>query len=503
MEYVGGTSLNDLVKQRTAAGRRRTRRCRSTRPSPTWSRSCRRSPTCTRVGLLYCDFKPANVIQVGDEREADRPRRCAPHRRRRVADLRHRRVPGAGGRRATARRSPSDIYTVGPHAGRAGLRVQGLRRASTSTHLPTPEQVPLFAEHDSLYRLLLQGDGDRARGPVPVRRRAARATARRAARGHVARSTATSARCRRRTSRRRPSPSDELGWADLPGAARRHRRSDGLVAGRRDVRRPGATAGSCSTRRPSRPPPCAWPGPTPRSAPVTLRGPRSECEALLQADPWDWRAVWLTGVAALAAGDLAGADLRVQRRVRPGARRAGTEAGAGAGVRAGRRARDGDRAVRRVLADRRRLPRPPPSSAWPAWPRPTAGPPMPSPRWDASRRSAGRTAKHAGNGRRCSSATARRRRTTSLRRRWRSSVRGCLHASGPPSTSRSSKLRWQRPCAMAINHRRASSACTMTEPDVRRALESAYRSAARLSDDLDERIELVDQANTVRPRSLT
>ena len=44
---------------------------------------------------------------------------------------------------------------------------------------------------------------------------------------------------------------------------------------------------------------------------------------------------------------------------------------------------------------------------------------------------------------------------------------------------------------------------TMTEPDVRRALESAYRSAARLSDDLDERIELVDRASTVRLRSLT
>jgi serine/threonine-protein kinase PknG len=44
---------------------------------------------------------------------------------------------------------------------------------------------------------------------------------------------------------------------------------------------------------------------------------------------------------------------------------------------------------------------------------------------------------------------------------------------------------------------------TMTEPDVRRALESAYRSAARLSDDEDERIDLVDRANTVRPRTLT
>ena len=34
---------------------------------------------------------------------------------------------------------------------------------------------------------------------------------------------------------------------------------------------------------------------------------RAECEALLQIDPWDWRAVWMTGVAAMAADDVPGA----------------------------------------------------------------------------------------------------------------------------------------------------------------------------------------------------
>ena len=43
----------------------------------------------------------------------------------------------------------------------------------------------------------------------------------------------------------------------------------------------------------------------------------------------------------------------------------------------------------------------------------------------------------------------------------------------------------------------------MTEPDVRVALEHVYRSAARLSDDPQQRIELVDRANAVRPRTLT
>ena len=48
MEYVGGTSLKQLLKDRMRADRRRaTTRSRSTRRSPTSSRSCRRSSTST------------------------------------------------------------------------------------------------------------------------------------------------------------------------------------------------------------------------------------------------------------------------------------------------------------------------------------------------------------------------------------------------------------------------------------------------------------------------
>ena len=46
MEYVGGTSLKTLLKERMAATAATTR-SRSTRRSPTSSRSCRRSSTCT------------------------------------------------------------------------------------------------------------------------------------------------------------------------------------------------------------------------------------------------------------------------------------------------------------------------------------------------------------------------------------------------------------------------------------------------------------------------
>ncbi len=40
------------------------------------------------------------------------------------------------------------------------------------------------------------------------------------------------------------------------------------------------------------------------------------------------------------------------------------------------------------------------------------------------------------------------------------------------------------------------------ELPLRRALESAYRDAARLATDGDRRVELVDKANAVRPRTL-
>lgn len=43
--------------------------------------------------------------------------------------------------------------------------------------------------------------------------------------------------------------------------------------------------------------------------------------------------------------------------------------------------------------------------------------------------------------------------------------------------------------------------CPLAEPDLRRALERCYRTLARHTDDLDRRIELVNKANTVRPRT--
>src|SRR5262249_14603627 len=63
-------------------------------------------------------------------------------------------------------------------------------------------------------------------------------------------------------------------------------------------------------------------------------------------------------------------------------------------------------------------------------------------------------------------------------------------------------------CAVALlvdNHVRPDKTKVLghelTEPDVRRGLEDAYRHLARLTDDRAERIALVDLANQVRPKT--
>ena len=66
MEYVGGTSLKSILKQRMREAGGATTRCPPTRPSPTSSRSFPAFQYLHDLGLVYCDFKPDNLIQVGD-----------------------------------------------------------------------------------------------------------------------------------------------------------------------------------------------------------------------------------------------------------------------------------------------------------------------------------------------------------------------------------------------------------------------------------------------------
>jgi serine/threonine-protein kinase PknG len=104
------------------------------------------------LGLLYCDFKPANIIQVGDG-QTDRSRRV-----RRIDDDQSP-IYGTIGFQATGgchegTSIASDLYTVARTLATlissSGIPEQCL------TSLPSPTDVPIFAQHDSLYRWLVK-----------------------------------------------------------------------------------------------------------------------------------------------------------------------------------------------------------------------------------------------------------------------------------------------------------------------------------------------------------
>ena len=256
-------------------------------------------------GLLYCDFKPANVIQVGESVKL-----IDLGGVRRIGDDESP-IYGTVGFQApevAARRHDDRLGHLHgrPHARGARLRVQGF---------------------DERVRRLPADAGRRSRCSPSTTRCTGCCCGRRRRRPRTGSSPPTScasscsASCAR--SRRAMTGDFRLGAVDVlrdaghrerrarvgraAGAACRHRRPDGLVAGRRDVRRPGAIAGAARRGARTECRRAAWPGPTPRSAPVIHRRATAESEALLQVDPWDWRAVWMTGVAAMAAGDVPGA----------------------------------------------------------------------------------------------------------------------------------------------------------------------------------------------------
>jgi serine/threonine-protein kinase PknG len=301
MEYVGGRSLNNLLKDRMKVNGGQFS------PIPVDQAIAyivEILPAFTylhTLGLLYCDFKPANIIQVQDSLK--------------LIDL-------GGVRRLDDDTSPiygtvgfqapevaadgctvaSDVYTVARTLAVLVFEFKGYQ-SKFERSLPTPDDVSLFAEHDSLYRWLLKGTAlkpeDRFQSAEEMRDQlfgVLRDVTARVSTRAVTRST---------PSRLFDTPAvadDHLDWHDLPA----------LAADQND-------------------PQAAW------LSAVTADDPRARLEALAQApeestgvllargmaslaagdgaaadtvaeqvlgrDPWEWRGVWLHGLAAHARGD--------------------------------------------------------------------------------------------------------------------------------------------------------------------------------------------------------
>ena len=180
MEYVGGRSLKDLAlaaPARTA----RARRCRWTRSSPTESRSCRRSGYLHDRGLLFCDFKPDNVIHAEEQLKL-----IDLGAVRRIDDQASP-LWGTPGYQAPEleRRAPPSRPTSTPSGARwpCSASTSVASPPGTRPSLPDPGDVALLAQEESYHRLLLRATHTEPLRRVRLRRRLRRAVARRPAGG--------------------------------------------------------------------------------------------------------------------------------------------------------------------------------------------------------------------------------------------------------------------------------------------------------------------------------
>ena len=115
-------------------------------------------------GLVYCDFKPDNVIQTEEQLKL-----IDMGGVRRIDDD-DSAIYGTVGYQAPEIADDGPVPVLRPvhgrpRAGRADLRVHRLPERATSTGCPTRPTVPLLAEQESFYRLLR-----RATDPDPDRR---------------------------------------------------------------------------------------------------------------------------------------------------------------------------------------------------------------------------------------------------------------------------------------------------------------------------------------------
>ena len=302
MEYVGGTSLKEVLKARMAAAGRY-----DPLPVPqALAYVLEILPAFQYLhdkGLLYCDFKPDNLIQTGDEM-----RLIDLGGVRRIDDL-DSPIYGTVGYQAPeiAEIGPSiagDIYTIGRTLVVLTSEFRGYQ-TTFATSLPPVTSVPAFVKHPEFYALVARAcalDPDDRFTSIEELRVQLFGVLRRIVRDVPGAPPA---------SQTRPSlffdpPSsagEDLGWWELP--ALRPDENDPMtgwlatVAEQEVARRYEQLAKA----------PVLSAEVLLEQARTGIRGDRPDLvrkatQTLLGQDPWDWRAVWLTGLDALAHDEL-------------------------------------------------------------------------------------------------------------------------------------------------------------------------------------------------------
>ncbi|ROS77036.1 serine/threonine-protein kinase [Cellulomonas sp. PhB143] len=308
MEYVGGLSLKEILTHRRAAAGR-------VDPLPVDQAIAyvlEVLPAFAYLhdrGLLFCDFKPDNIIQQGDGVK------LIDLGGVRRADDYESAIYGTVGFQApeVAEVGPSvasDVYTIGRTLATLVLDFRG----NTSTYvasLPPVAETPVLQRYDSFSRLLAK-----ACAPDPSDRFATVDELRAQLLGVLREVVATD---------RRPVPGGVHSSASVlfhsPRAdvAGRPLRWDELPALRVDEHDPGAAwLAGVAVADPRQRLAALAAAPVP-SVEVQLARALAAIEAglheaahetiheVLAEDPWEWRAAWLEGLDDLAAGDLAGA----------------------------------------------------------------------------------------------------------------------------------------------------------------------------------------------------
>jgi serine/threonine-protein kinase PknG len=300
MEYVGGKSLKQILKARMAAAGG------AYDPLPVDQALAFVIEVLPAfqylhdLGLVYCDFKPDNLIQVGDAVK------LIDLGGVRHVDDQDSAIYGTVGYQApeVAEAGPSvasDIWTIGRTLLVLCMEFRGYQ-STYLTSLPDPATTPLFQKHDSLYWLIAKCcalDPDDRFASADELRTQALGVLREVVAATTEGTALTSSASALFTT---PAVSTAtLDWSQLPWL------------------RPDQTD-----------PQHSWltsvaPGPPEQRLADLAKAPEDSAEvllarglehlragdpvratqaakALLAADPWDWRALWLTGLAQLRGG---------------------------------------------------------------------------------------------------------------------------------------------------------------------------------------------------------
>ena len=306
MEYVGGTSLKQILKDRMRANNSKFDPLPVDQALAYILEILPAFSYLHDLGLIYCDFKPDNLIQIGD---AVKLIDLGGVRR---VDDQESAIYGTVGYQApeVAQVGPtvaSDIYTIGRTLVVLMMEFRGYQSRYVAS-LPPVAETPLFADHDSLYRLLAK-----ACAADPADRFASvdefRVQLLGVLREVVAQKTSGTA-LTSAASVLFEAPaitSEALEWDELP--ALRVDTSDPQYAWLSNISVDDPEERLAQLRE--APAPTAEVRLAQAHAALQLR--RRDLvdqivNEMLVEDPWEWRAVWVGGLAALDTGDFAAAQ---------------------------------------------------------------------------------------------------------------------------------------------------------------------------------------------------